>query len=131
MAGHRSNHLSACGIHSDAGVVHVAVVEHGSSCPGGRSGEEVVHNHVRSVVAVHSPYNRRNVGVDDSHFVGCIHHFFWVSVSFVAFLHKQKMVKQDLNVSLTHKPPKAARAASVLSTTAEQTCLQTTESVIE
>ena len=98
VVGHRSNHLLACGIHSDAGVVHVAGVEHGSSCLDGRSGEEGVHNHVHMVV-VRSPYNHMNVAVDDSHFVGCIHHFFWESVSFVAFLQKQKIVKQDPSVS--------------------------------
>ena len=88
MVGHRSNHLLACGIHSDVGVVHVAGAEHNSSHDG-RSGEVGVHNHVHNMAEVHSPCNHGNVEVvDDSHSVGCIHHSSLELVSSVASLQK-------------------------------------------
>ena len=87
MVGHRSNHLSACGIHSDAGVVHVAGAGRDNSCLDGRSGAAVVHNHVRNMVEVHSPCNHGNVEVvDDSHSVGRILHSSLELASFVASL---------------------------------------------
>ena len=87
MVAHRSNHLSAGGIHSDAGVVHVAGAGHDNSCLDGRSGEVGVHSHVHNMVEVRSPCNHGNVEVvDDSHPVGRILHSSSELVSFEASL---------------------------------------------
>lgn len=89
-------------IRSDAGVVLVAVAEHGSNSHDGRSGEVEVHSRVGGRVVVHNPCNHGNVEVDgDSHY-GCIHHSSEELVSSVAFLQETNSVNTNCITNIPH-----------------------------